>query len=70
MNTAAITLKAMSTTPAEEFGNIEYCNEYCKYCLCKKCINFDECEPCRGDYDYEHPCPGECDEYESEAGGK
>ena len=36
----------------------------CKYCLCENCKFYEECEPCSGDYDYEHPCSEDCDEYE------
>lgn len=36
----------------------------CNYCLCKTCKYYEDCEPCRGDYDYEHPCAGECEDFE------
>lgn len=36
----------------------------CNYCVCKECALYEECEPCRGDYDYEHPCEGYCDDFE------
>lgn len=39
----------------------------CKYCSCLECKFYEECEPCRGDYDYEHPCEGFCDEFEPKA---
>ena len=36
----------------------------CNNCLCQECKSYEECEPCRGDWDYEHPCPGYCDDFE------
>lgn len=39
----------------------------CKYCLCQECADFEECEPCRNDWDYEHPCPGNCDEWKPQS---
>lgn len=39
----------------------------CEYCTCIVCKWYEECEPCRGDYDYEHPCEGGCDEFEPKA---
>ena len=36
-------------------------------CFCMNCKEFEECEPCREDHDYEHPCNGGllCEEYKS-----
>lgn len=39
----------------------------CNNCLCQECQLYEECEPCRGDYDYEHPCSGYCDDFEPKA---
>ena len=36
-------------------------------CLCQKCKSYWECEPCSGDWDYEHPCPGHCNHFEPKA---
>lgn len=39
----------------------------CNYCSCISCTFYEDCQPCLGDYDYEHPCQGVCDDYEKGA---
>lgn len=37
----------------------------CDYCTCLSCKYYKECEPCKSDWDYEHPCDtSKCDDYE------
>ena len=36
-------------------------------CLCQECKSYWDCEPCCGDWDYEHPCPGKCNYFKPKA---
>lgn len=40
-----------------------------RHCTCQECKSYEECEPCSGDWDYEHPCPGKCINFKSNAEG-